>query len=273
MSKWKPKSGDTYYWIDTYFEVVQDAYLSDDSMRIEAGNCFRSYDEAAEVAEKFKSIIKEQQITEQLPKLTVEVFDREDCPDWAEWAAVDYDCNAFYYDAEPELRNAMWSIKHKRARVEFIAGGYDSSDYRHSLIRRPENNKLPSWCKCGALIWHKNLGYAKITSIEIVMFKTRVNIATLDGNAKGFFNVATFKENCREARMDIDLEDLVGRKVRNVNSGSIKLITHAYPQDLTVSMGDSVRVPYSSLFLGAPYQLIGKPKYKYEHLEDGKWKE
>lgn len=36
-------------------------------------------------------------------KLTQEVFTRPDCPKWANWAAMDTDGRAYWYESEPEL--------------------------------------------------------------------------------------------------------------------------------------------------------------------------
>lgn len=48
-------------------------------------------------AEYYKSCFPER------PKLTVEIFDRPDCPEWAEWAAADGRGAAYWYSAQPDL--------------------------------------------------------------------------------------------------------------------------------------------------------------------------
>lgn len=273
MSKLEPKSGDTFYRINDRFEVISDEYLpqySKDQALVEAGNCFRTYDEAAEVAEKFKSIVKDYQITEKRPKLTIEVFDREDCPDWARYAAVDYDGNTYYYDVEPELKNGVWCIGHKRARAEFITGGYDNSDYKHSLVRRPEKIVLPDWVKPDAIGWHAIAGYYTISTIEKTAGDLKVNFKSVVDNRGGYFYMPTLTEECREARCIVDAVDLVGKKVR-CSGGAIRLITRCDPSTNRVDIGGLTGIPIGRLTESQNYQLIGEVKFKYQHREKDAW--
>lgn len=74
-------------------------------------------------------------------KLTTDVFSMPECPAWAQYAAVDADGDAYWYDTKPPLREATWSsigadhvkqITHGNTKLR-----YDSSDWEHSLIERP----------------------------------------------------------------------------------------------------------------------------------------
>lgn len=58
-----------------------------------------------------------------LPKLTVDIFDRPDCPEWAQWAAVDECGDAYVYDTKPVKQSEDW---HTDEGGDFI-GEYDKS--------------------------------------------------------------------------------------------------------------------------------------------------
>ncbi len=75
----------------------------------------------------------------QLPKLTVEVFDRPDCPEWAEYAAVDADGAVWGFAIEPyfDEENRCWVCHTDDYEgSSFIAEGFDASDWKNSLIKR-----------------------------------------------------------------------------------------------------------------------------------------
>ena len=73
------------------------------------------------------------------PKLTVEVFNRPDCPDWAEWAAVDASGEAYWFECQPEAHFLSWIFGQEQ---QHVGGCYDSSDWQNSLIQR-HHNELP----------------------------------------------------------------------------------------------------------------------------------
>ena len=68
-----------------------------------------------------------------LPKLTVDIFNRSDCPEWAQWAAVDECGDAYVYDTKPVKQSEDW---HTDEGGDLI-GEYDPSDWQNSLIKRP----------------------------------------------------------------------------------------------------------------------------------------
>lgn len=84
--------------------------------------------------------VKEEEKTA-LPKLTAEVFDREDCPEWAKYAAVDMGGKAFWFESKPVRSDKAWiRLTYKR-----ISGDlFDSSDWQNSLIERPEKKQACS---------------------------------------------------------------------------------------------------------------------------------
>lgn len=72
-------------------------------------------------------------INKTLPKLTVDIFNRPECPGWAEWAAVDECGDAYVYDTKPVKQSENW---HTDEGGDFI-GEYDPTDWQNSLIERP----------------------------------------------------------------------------------------------------------------------------------------
>lgn len=69
-----------------------------------------------------------------LPKLTVDIFNRPDCPEWAKWAAVDADGAGHIFDGKPDRGSLYWRDYYVNATY---IGRYDASDWQNSLIERP----------------------------------------------------------------------------------------------------------------------------------------
>ena len=83
------------------------------------------------------------------PKLTVEIFNSPECPEWANWAAVDEDGRAAWYSERPEIARFSWCLKENTDRYEWIKTPshisfrrYDSSEWMLSLIERPHREHL-----------------------------------------------------------------------------------------------------------------------------------
>lgn len=76
----------------------------------------------------------------QAPKLTAEVFDRPDCPEWARWAAVDA-CGAAYWYEEcpntPLFCDTRWHPIRLGSKIRSCSERFDAADWEHSLIERP----------------------------------------------------------------------------------------------------------------------------------------
>ena len=100
----------------------------------------------------------------EVPKLTVEVFNSPDCPEWAKWAAVDRNGKGYLYRYRPILLEEGSSEWLCSANEDFggyclIGKSFDSSDWEHSLIERPvkkrpkltqkvfEREDCPAWAK------------------------------------------------------------------------------------------------------------------------------
>ena len=155
-----------------------------------------------------KAIFKKQQTTEQKPKLTVEVFDREDCPNWAEWAAVDACGKAFYYESKPRIKYDIW-VNKKATKVKQIPVSYYSSDYKHSLIERPKKHKpLPDWVTVGAPYYDtSNHSFRNFTEYEI---------EDTDG-LKQLIEFGVYRNARCEVLATDEIEALIGKVLQHTN--------------------------------------------------------
>lgn len=80
--------------------------------------------------------------TEKRYILNDKVFELDTCPQWAQWAAVDQDGIAAWYCSKPSVVGSDW-IDDGRIRLiedEARTGAivFDTTDWIHSLIRRPQ---------------------------------------------------------------------------------------------------------------------------------------
>ena len=85
---------------------------------------------------------KEVQVTrtEKRYVLNEKVFELDSCPDWAQYAAVDADGEAYWYSVKPSRVESDWVDFYGRIRL--IRDGdnpfiFDATDWQHSLIERP----------------------------------------------------------------------------------------------------------------------------------------
>lgn len=108
--------------------------------------------------------------SEQLPKLTADVFRRPDCPDMATFAIVYQDGSAAFMrgdccDIKPTERGC-WEYSSASGVYQLceIPGKFDASDWQNSLIKRP--CKLPEWCKVGEWVYNRPYLYRKILGYE-----------------------------------------------------------------------------------------------------------
>lgn len=75
---------------------------------------------------------------------TKKVFELDGCPDWAEWAAVDKNGNAFWYNNEPVLCSFGWltSLKDKYKSICDADNRpllFKADGWVYSLIKRPKS--------------------------------------------------------------------------------------------------------------------------------------
>lgn len=113
--------------------------------------CFRA-EKAEETEEKpceECANYKPKEEPKKYPKLTREVFGREDCPVWAKWATVNEDGECFVWSTMPVLGYGVWTYPdHIKADRQYIPAKrkanstredtlWDASDWRNSIIFRP----------------------------------------------------------------------------------------------------------------------------------------
>lgn len=160
--RWKPSSQESYWYINDNGILDACTWRDDeiDRVRYRFGNCFRSMAVAADKRDKIQALL-----TECLPKLTVDVFSLPDCPEWAEWAAVDMNGTACYYDARPYPTGTFFYNSH--ARSQLVEGDFDASDWQNSLIERSNKATLPDWCKEGAWVYDKqNKDFVQVATVS-----------------------------------------------------------------------------------------------------------
>jgi hypothetical protein len=203
----------------------------------------------------------------QLPKLTTEIFDRPDCPEWAKWAAVDKYEKAMWYECEPKALGGVFRNS-KRGQIKEIPGEWDASDWQNSIIERPaKETKLPDWCKVGE--WVYSTIYKEYTQITD---SDEFEISLKDG-AYCSVGVDAFIEDYLPARLRPynaeEMKALVGKVIENKNFAHF-ITTFDKELQEVVSGSDG----YSAKDLVEfGYTIDGPPCGKLEHLEDGEWVE
>lgn len=296
-----PKEGDTYWCVDLDGSVFSTTNAEGPiyARILEFGNFFRTEKEAEAAAEKTKALLLSLHNNDEnlqdsiqamvtnvcqamdegkenvakatctfgnLTKLTAEVFDRPDCPEWAKYAAVDENGCAYWYPCKPNrsdnfFRDTGWKI---------IPGKFDAADWQNSLIERHvKGNKLPEWCKVDAIGWHKRCGYFKVTYIDDV--SERVDIQQIEDKSKGYLSFHTVRsEAVRHLRPfnTAEMKALVGRTVDSAYA--TVLVTKFY----STREGGEVCVDgiyYNADKLLDEFTINNKPAGVLEHLEGDEW--
>lgn len=278
MPRWKPKVNDIYYFVHALGHVERDHYDGHqyDNMLYNTGNCFRTKEEAEAAAEKVKALFLSLHEAE-LPKLTIEVFNREDCPSWAKYAAVDSDGMAYYYSDLPNIGIMCWkSAINGRGALELRDEKdnsiiFDSSDWKNSLIERPNIESVPEWCQIGAYLWRAAFScYVKVHDVT----GTNVYLTDRDSNISYSISSNLIKKFYSPARIHYytaeEMEKLVGECLVGPDR-KISLVTGFNPDDSTVCIGEKW---YSAQALRICNwsRTDGSPCGAFEHLnEKGEW--
>lgn len=279
----KPEIGETYYFTDAVGNVSCFVWRGDsmDSLYYDSGNCFKTKEEAKAASEEFKDLLtslhEPTKDRNQLPKLTSEVFDRKDCPAWANFAAMDKDGTVFYYRQKPFITADKWHPEIVGDCSVIYQLVFDASDWQNSLIKRPA--KLPEWCKVDAICWHKRCGYFKITYIDDV--SKRVDIQQVEDTSRGYFSFNTICNEVKQARLRPynaeEMRGLVG-KVIEVEPGHFSLCLRvkglwADFLDDCDNEDDRARIiSYDCDMLKHRNTIDGQPCGVLEHLnEKGEW--
>ena len=277
IERWKPEKGERYWYISNVLMVAEDCWdgVSHlDEERYNAGNCFKTEAAATTAAEKVKALLLSLPDNgnnlvsnlpdKELPKLTAEVFDRPDCPEWAKYAAVDAAGLAYWYQYFPvtDERIGVWKVwENKR---QLIDGFFDRSDWQNSLIER--SAQLPDWVEVGGYVYDPRNGYGKIVSGSV-----KSCYIEFDGGA-GDFVPEAFAE-LKQARLRPynaeELRGLVGKVLQYGRHTSLVTMYNGNVDDVFVGDGDW----FSASVLLKECTLDGNPAGVLEHLEDGEWKE
>ena len=212
-----------------------------------------------------------------LQRLTVNVFNRPDCPKWANYAVVNSRGTLIFFGNKPCFEGedyGCWSCsdyeyKHIKDAV------FDATDWPNSLIERP--NKLPDWCKVDATGWHKRCGYFKVTYIDDV--SKSVNIQQVEDKSKGYLSFHTVCNETRQARLrpynEDEMRALVGKPINNASCTLLVTVYNSFKQAVKIN---EVWMTADQLFSGegtvSGYTVDGKPCVIFEHLNDaGEWVE
>lgn len=100
----------------------------------------------------WRNSLIERPAEEQPAKLTQDVFSMSECPEWAQYAAVDADGVAYYYRYKPICRSIGYKTLNSTQRI--CDALFDVSDWRNSLIERPA--VVPDWFKPGVLAYNND---------------------------------------------------------------------------------------------------------------------
>lgn len=227
---------------------------------------------------------QEQKTEAELPKLTAEVFDREDCPEWAICAFVGKSGNAFYSSTSNVSitdEGFYWEGSTLKNEASFlqIGGKWDASDWQNSLIERPEKTTLPDWCKVGEWVWLDpekdplSIGYMKIEAIDRQTLRLRTGSVDLSTEAikQARIRPWTFEE----APAVLKVKDLTGVAALAYLSpfGEKYIIAYHYPDEYEKMPLGKTTFTFSA-FADIFTQIDGSPCGILEHLNDaGEWVE
>lgn len=270
--------GDIYCLVCTGAEIESYLCSGDCSScdHYETRKCFKVAAEDADEVERVKDLLRHlrEPITEcnQLPKLTAEVFDRPDCPEWAKYAAVDECGSVRLFSDAPWLGASCWNWSNGEV-MQLFGVKFDASDWQKSRIKRPAKKpELPEWCKVGAIGFDEE--YFKIIKINDTSCDVQYldpHVQDEDGNIGGITFYCLTK--CHEANLRPlnakEMKALVGRTVDS-DYGTF-LVTKFYP---TVEGGEVCvdSIYYDADELLDEFTFDGKPCGVLEHKnEKGVW--
>ena len=238
MSKrWKPEYCDLYYVVDAVGVVSSHTWCDDTADRTyyTIGNCFRTSEEAEAAAAMVRALLlgfhgDQPEKYTKLPKLTADVFDRPDCPEWAKFAAVDEDGETTFFDKMPYQSTKTCGCFLRDCQYATIPSKFDASDWKNSLIERPA--KLPDWCKVGEWVWDiDDSRYVKIISITDMVLLCTKGKCTYYEELKDM-KVLYSHTQLRPYNVD-ELKALVGKPI-TMSDGAVCLCTAYSERDKTV---------------------------------------
>lgn len=274
--RWKPGLNQVFWYIDSgnKIDYTTNNGFGCDEEKIAAGNCFFTKAEAQAAAEKVKALLlnlhDKQTVTncKQLPKLTADVFNHPDCPEWAKYAAADADGYAFYYSEKPFMvaNNGGWGIAcNMNSQAKLIPEIMEATDWENSLIERPA--KLPEWCKVGEWIYTSNEQYLKIVGISI-------DLKCVEFSNGVKWNVQDVVDEAVPARLRPynakEMKALVGKVLETKRGSAILILQYIVGVNELCFWENRLN---ADMLLSEEYIIDGKPAGVLEHLEDGEWVE
>lgn len=205
--------------------------------------------------------------TPKLPKLTTEVFNYSDCPIWAQFAAVDKDGSAFFYDTRPIIydNEETWQLGEKSRYNRGLSEKFDSSDWRHSLIERPK--ALPEWWMIGKWVYH--IGCQKYAKIK--EFTTDGFIAS-DGTNFKLCSIDHFKESRLRPWNGEEMKQQVGLKFISKNTWHVLIAVECTNPAERLFLGASKGLSFDCDGMLNNYTMLdGSPCGVLEHKKNGEW--
>lgn len=226
-------------------------------------------DEVDDAEEKIKQMLPKTE----LPKLTVEVFDRPDCPKWAKYAAVDKDGGLYFYANEPSLETSAgeWSYYYGDGRWGRFGDNFDASDWKNSLIERPA--KLPDWCKVGGVVFDCNeREYARVLDImndDDVVLDYMETEPSIQIKSKKYIIDCCFQARIRPYNVN-EMRALVGKIINDNVVYSLVLECCQLDGECKVRLMSGYYSPDEIL---SRFTRNGLPCGVPEHLVDDEWVE
>lgn len=210
---------------------------------------------------------------EELPKLTVEVFDRPDCPEWANYAVVNCDGRLTFFADKPKFEGedyGCWSCSYSKYK-HINNTVFDASDWENSLIERPKKQEqLPDWVCEGALAWDKQAEeYVHVVSVtdHEVQFDGGTYCTVAPEHVAESYDQA-FERPFNEQEM----RALVGKVLLHKASRNASLVTGFTPATEINGLSDcTVYVfgrDYTDGDLMRDCLIDGNPCKVYEHLNE-----
>lgn len=211
-----------------------------------------------------------------LPKLTAEVFDRPDCPEWAKYAAVDGCGRGFYYEAfpRPHKQGRFFLLSTVYGKSQRIPGKFDGANWINSIVIRQEKSSLPDWCKVGEWVYYpEEMGhgvYLKISEIKTGF----VHAKEKDDYDPWRMSYKHICEHAKPARLRPynaeEMKPLVGRVLNGSSQSNPFSFLVVYAEG-DGSFVESHRFRYTAKELKGYFTIKGKPCGVLEHLEEGEW--
>lgn len=198
-----------------------------------------------------------------LQKLTAEVFNRPDCPELANYAAVDENGRAVLFEHRPTIApiGKWWN---RRVKYRLLDGRYDYSDWQNSLIEHYP--QFPDWAEVGGYVYDERNGYGKIVSGSV-----KSCYIEFDGGAGDFVPGAFAK--LKQARLRPynaeEMKSLVGKIICEANASHVA--TTCIHHDGTDYLRLGIHLYDAEELISKGFTFDGKPCAILEHLENGEW--